>query len=288
MRMRTVFGRLAWLALVLALLALPSIAEEEDPAPPAEGAEESEEAEEAEDPVLEGEAKREHEKRVKALLKWLRSEKNQEVVRNRITELGARGTRIDRDALIAYVPRNKNHGFVSAAFSALADMGGKTVREFLVGKHALRSRNFLVAHSAAEALGWMEDKRAAKDLLEVMINKRSKIKVVGACAIALARCGGDDEEAVKALFKYSRHRKDTIRAYAVESLGYLATDAAVARLTEALQEDKLARVRAAGATGLGQTKRADALPALEKALAEDNSLQVREAAAYAARAIRRG
>ena len=33
---------------------------------------------------------------------------------------------------------------------------------------------------------------------------------------------------MKALFEYSEHRKDTIRAYAVEALGYLATDEAVA------------------------------------------------------------
>ena len=119
-----------------------------------------------------------------------------------------------------------------------------------------------------------------------MTSKRTKIKVVGAAAIALGKCGGNGADSVAALFEYSRHRKDTIRAYAVEALGYLATDAAIERLTEALQEDDNARVRAAAATGMGWTRRGETVPLLEKALAEDNSHQVRDAVLEAIKKLR--
>ncbi len=263
--------------LVLSLAPLDVRAEEESTTTP-----------EPDDPVLEGEAKRAHAKEVKALLKWLHGEKNREVVELRIKELGGRKTRAARDALIAFVPGNKNHEYATHAFYALGEIGGKTARTFLVGKHALRSRNFLVAHSAAEALGRTRDERAAPDLLAVMTHKRTKIKVVGACAIALGKCGGDHAPSVEALFKYSHHRKDTIRAYAVEALGYLGTDEAIERLTEALQEDDNARVRAAAATGLGWTRRSETIPVLEAALAEDNSHHVRDAVLAAIKVIRDG
>ena len=273
------FRRVGSLALFLVLMAPWTAAEEETTsAPPAE----------EKDPVLEGEAKKAHAKEVKALLKWLEEEKNREVVELRILQLGARKTRAARDALIRFVPGNKNHEYVTHAFLALAEMGGKTVREFLVSKHALRSRDFLVAHSAAEALAKARDNRATPDLLEVMTSKRTKIKVVGACAIALGKCGGDDAEAVETLLEYSHHRKDTIRAYAVEALGFLGTDAAMERLTEALQKDDNARIRGAAATGMGWTRRADALPLLEKALAEDNAHQVRDAVLKAITVIQSG
>ena len=256
--------------------------------PGARAEEESSTAPEPSDPVLEGEAKKAHEKAVKALLKQLKTEKNREVVELRIKELGSRKTRAARDALIAFVKGNKNHEYVTHAFYALADIGGKTARTFLVGKHALRSRDFLVAHSAAEAVGRTRDERAAPDLLEVMTHKRTKIKVVGASAIALGKCGGDHAPSVEALFKYSHHRKDTIRAYAVEALGYLGTDAAIERLTEALQEDDNARVRAAAATGMGWTHRNETIEILEKALTEDNSHHVRHAVLAAVKILRDG
>lgn len=243
---------------------------------------------EEEEPELEGDAKKAHEAEVKRLVKELKEEKNREFVSRRIETLGAEGSRASRDALMVFATKNKNQEYVDHAFRALAKIGGKKAIEFLCGKNALRARDFLVQHSAAEALATAKDERAAGALLDVMTSKRTKIKVVGACAVALAQSAGKDERAVEVLFKYSEHRKDTIRAYCVEALGYLATDEAVARLKEVLQSDKNTRVREYAAMGLGHTKRTDVLSLLKETAAEETAHTVRDACMTAIEEIQRG
>ena len=235
---------------------------------------------------LTGKALKEHKKQVKALVKVLNKEKNRESVRMKIGRMGTSGTRVERDALMLFATGNKNHAFVSHAFDALSAVGDRKSIDFLCGKQALRHKSFLIAHSAAEMLGNAKDARAAPHLLDVMLNKRTKIEVVSACALAAAKCAPKDDRVIETLFKQSRHRKDTIRSNTLEALGYLESDEAVARLTEAINEDKLARARAAACTGLGWTHRTDVIPTLEQVLRKDNSLQVKDAASRAIQMIR--
>ena len=239
-----------------------------------------------EDPELDAEAQREHEEKVDAIVDDLRREKNQEMVRERIRALGAEKTRVARDALIQYATRNKNHEFVSLAFDALSTMGSLKTLEFLCGRWGLESKNFLVQFSAAEALGRTRDARAAEPLLDVMTGRRTKDKVVSACAIAVARCAADDDLTIQVLLKYSEHRKDTIRAYVMEALGYLKdNEDAFFRLVEGLQEDRNTRVREYAARGLGHTGNPDAIPVLRDAMQDERAHTVRTACAAAIREI---
>ncbi len=111
--------------------------------------------------------------------------------------------------------------------------------------------------------------------------------VVAACATAVARCAGDDELSAQVLIKYSAHKKDTIRAAVVESLGYLKTEEALLRLVEVLQGDKNARVRASAARGLGHTGDPQAIPVLERAIRDEKAFTVKDACGYALRTLRR-
>jgi len=276
---------LAWGLVLLLLLFAPGSA-----APSAWAEEETEApaAEEEEEPELEGEAKKAHEREVKRIYKILKTQKNRALVVSQINAIGADGSRAARDALMKFAAGNKNQMFVHHCFQALAAIGGKRSIEFLCGKSALRSRDFLVQHSAAEALAKAKDPRGTGPLLDVMTSKRTKIKVVGACAIALGKSSGDDERAVETLFKYSKHRKDTIRSYAVEALGYLGTDEAIARLKEVIEGDKNTRVREYAALGLGHTKRPDVIPLLQAVAAEETAHTVRDACMRAIKEIQGG
>lgn len=232
---------------------------------------------EEEEPELTGDEKREHDAKVKEILRRIAREKNQQIVAGIIGGLGAEGTRAARDALIAYVDGNKNQEFVRLAFEALAKIGGRRTIEFLCGKQALRSSDFFVAQSAAKALAEAKDDRATGPLLDVMTDRRTKIEVVGACANALGKSAASDERVADVLLQFSEHKKDTIRAQVLEAVGYLASDAAVARLGDALQNDKNTRVRASAATGLKNTGRADTIPLLRQALDADAAFTVRNA-----------
>lgn len=243
---------------------------------------------EEEEPELEGEAKKAHDEAVKKLVKELKGEKNREFVSQRISALGTEGSRVSRDALMIFATGNKNQEYVDHAFRALATIGGKKAIEFLCGKEALRSKDFLVQHSAAEALASAKDQRAVGPLLDVMTSKRTKIKVVGACALALGQVAGKDERAVEVLLKYSHDKKDTIRAYVIEAIGYLGTDEAVQRITDAIENDKNTRVREYAARGLGHTKRDDVLPLLKKVAGETDAHTVRDACMWAIQEIQGG
>jgi len=232
----------------------------------------------AEDPTLEGEAKVSHEKAVKQILKFLKGEKNREVVRAQIEALGKSGKREERDALIEFSRGNPNQEFVDCAFRALSRIGGTTVVRHLTGKDGLLGGEYLIQVSAAQALEEMKDDRAIPALLTTVDGKTTKIEVQGACLQALATCGKTDSRATDALFRYASHKHDTVRANALEAIGRLGTDAAYQLLAERLTTEKNTRCRGSAATGLGRTGRKEAIPLLRKALAEDDAVTVRECA----------
>lgn len=240
------------------------------------------------EPELTGEALKAHTKAVKKLVKSLHKIKNRDVVAGRIRELGAEGSRLSRDALMAFAEKNKNHEFVRYSFEALSKIGGRAVREYLTGKPALFNRNFMMQYYAAEALGLTRDPEAVGKLIERIEARGTKDKVVGMCAIAVAQCGESDAKALEAVFALTEARKDTIRAYAVEALGHLRLPEAHEALERFLAEDKNARVRAAAATGFGHTYRKDVIPLLNKARDDDKSHQVRDAVTKAIEKIHVG
>jgi HEAT repeat protein len=228
------------------------------------------------EPPLTGEAKEKHEKEVKAILANLHGEKNREIVAGSIQRLGAAPSRAGRDALMAFATGNKNQEFVDKAFDALAQIADKPAVEFLCGKHALKSGNFLVQHSACEALQTAKSPLAVGPLLDVLTAKGTKIEIMGAAAIAAAKSGPTDERVNEMLLKLASDRKDTIRSNAIEAIGFLGTDVALARLKEALTSDKNARVRGSAATGIQNSGRRDLIPVLEKALAAETAFQAKD------------
>ena len=231
-----------------------------------------------EDPELTPEQQKVHDAEVAALLKKLRSEKNKEMVESQIANLGAQGTRAGRDALIRYCHGNKNQEYLRHAFLALAKVGGETVLEFLSGDEALVCNDFFTQQSAAMALGNAGDARAVAPLLAMVDARGTKIEVQGACLIAIGKCGRRDAGAREALLRYCDHKQDTVRANALEALGYLQTSEAVTVLAEHLASDKNTRCRGAAATGLGWTKLKDAVPFLQEAADSDSAFTVRDCA----------
>ena len=229
------------------------------------------------EPELTGEAKEKYAKELKAHLEALRNEKNQEMVRGSIARYGAAGTRAGRDALMIYATGNKNQEFVTLAFQALAKIKDKKSIEFLCGKSALKSGDFLVQQSAANALGDARSPLAVAPLLDVLTATTTKIEITGSVCRAVARSAPKDERVVETLFKLADAVKDTIRANATEALGYIGTDKAMEKLKDALVNDKNTRVRGAAATGMKNSGRKDMVPSLEKALALDKSMTVKDA-----------
>lgn len=273
---------LSFLVLFLVLAVgevLPLSADESSSAPPEE--------EEQDEPVLKGAAKKKHDKAVKAILTRFRKEKNRVLVAGAIEQLGVSATRVDRDALIRFSSGSKNQEYINKAFLALGKIGGKTSIEFLCGKNALRSKHFLVAQSAAHALALAKDDRATGPLLDVMLAKRTKTEVMGACALALGQSAPEDARVHEELLKYTRHKSDTRRAYALEGLGYLASDVAIERLKEVLKKDKNARVRGSAAKGMENSKRRDCIPALQAAIDSEKAFTVKEACMQAIRMLSR-
>jgi HEAT repeat protein len=272
---RTVRGTFVAAAL-LAVVASPAGADEPKPAPPAPAKDAPKPKQDADaDPPLDAAAQKAHDEQVAFWVKRLRTEKNREMVRQQIENLGQEKSRAARDALIEFTKGNSNQEFVKHAFDALARIRGKTVVEFLCGRDALASRDFFVALSAAEALGSIGDRRAVDPLMEVVDSKTVKIEVQGACLQALASCGKGDAAAEDALFRYAEAKGDTVRANALEALGRLGADDAVKVLAKHLKDEKNTRCRGAAATGLGRTGRKDAIPYLQAAL-DDEALTVRE------------
>ena len=240
------------------------------------------------EPQLKGKAKKRHAKEVKAIYDYLEGKKSPGLLVDRIRDVGSRGTRGARDALIRFAIKRKSKEYVAAAFHGLAKIGGTVAIEFLCGKHALGSGDFLVAESAANALAEAKDPEATTPILAVMTNKRTKIEIVHACALALAQSDPQDSRVIDVIFEYTGHKKDTIRAGAVEALGYLASDEAVAKLTEVLRHDKNGRVRGAAATGMGHTGRTELIPVLREAMESENAHQVKTAGLAAIQKLQGG
>jgi len=237
------------------------------------------------EPKLRGKAKARHKKEVKRHFDYLQDSKIHGLLTDRIRELGSQKTRAVRDALIRFVIKRKSKEYIAAAFDALAKIAGKKAIAFLCGKKALGSGDFLVAQSAAQSLAIAKDPAATTTILEVMTHKGTKIEIVAACALALSKSAPEDERVVKAIFEYSEHRKDTIRAAAAEALGHLKSTEAVERLKVLLTSDKNTRVRAAAATGIGFTGRTDLIPLLRRVIEADKAHTVRTEALTAIRLL---
>ena len=105
-----------------------------------------------------------------------------------------------------------------------------------------------------------------------------KIEVQGAICITLAKSAPGDPRVEDQVFACADDKRDTIRANAVEALGYIGSKRAMARLYDSLKNEKNTRVRGAAATGLGWAHQKDAVPALQDAAANDKSMTVKEAA----------
>ena len=240
------------------------------------------------EPKLKGKAAKRLRTIIKDHIRYLEKEKSQGLLVDRIKDLGSRKNRGARDALMKFASTRKSKEYISAAFFALAEIGGRVAIEYLCGPKALGSKDFLVARQAAEAIGTAKDESATTAILGVLYKKGTKIQVVSACCIALAKSAPKDERVIKAVFEHSDHGKDTIRAGAAEALGYLASDDALTKLKAILDGDKNARVRSAAGTGLGWTKRPEVIPWLRAAIANDNSHHVRTAAHEAIQYLQRG
>lgn len=227
------------------------------------------------EPPLEGEAKKQYDADFAAYLKQIKGEGNRELVRTHMQQIATKG-RAGRDALIEFARTTSNQAYIEYAFESLAKIRGRAVREHLTGKYGLRSDDSYVQIVAAKALGEAKDLKAIPALLEVVDAKSTKIEVQGACLIALGKLGKADTGATEALLRYAETKMDTVRANALEGLGYLATDYAIKTLKDHLTADKNTRCRGAAALGLGHTLRKDVVPALEAALAKDESMTVKD------------
>jgi thioredoxin-like negative regulator of GroEL len=237
------------------------------------------------EPALRGADRKRQRAEVASRLDALQDRKHQGLLVDRIRELGTQGNRAARDALIQFATTRKSKQYVAEAFLALARIGGRVAVEFLSGSHALGSKDFLVAQKAAEALAKARDARGVDALLAVLDKRGTKIEVVSACCLALARSAPKDARVVEALLARAADRKDTIRAAAAEALGYLHSDEALARLRDLVAQDGNTHVRESAALGLGHTGRTELVELLRKVAAEDKAHTVRTAALKAVREL---
>ena len=238
------------------------------------------------EPKLKGEAKKKHDAEVKKHLAHLLDRKSQALVVEKIESVGARGTRAARDALIKFTIGRKSKRYVRAAFLEIGKIGGKGGVEFLCGKHALKSKDVLIAEGAADGLAKGADPRAVQPLLAVITKRGTKILVLGACAKALGKCAGADPKALEVVLEQSRHKKSSIRQPIAEALGFFGTDAAMDRMKEMLRTDSNAEVRAAAARGLGHSGDTSAIETLQEALKDERSMSVKSAAMSAITKLR--
>ena len=270
--------RARWVARCLGVLiatmvagALPAAAGDPPaPAPPPPAA--ATKALPDDEPDLVGEAKEKHDKEVKSILESLKGEKNQQIVRDTMVKLGAAPTRAGRDALILYATGNKNQEWASAAFTELGNIGGKKSIEFLCGKSALRSADFLIQQSAAEVLGKVKSPLAVGPMLDVLTAPGTKIEIVSSISRAVAQTAPKDDRVIETIFKLADAVKDTIRANALEALGYLKSDRAIEKLKDSLVHDKNSRCRGAAARGMKNSARRELIPVLEAAVGSEKAM----------------
>ena len=228
-----------------------------------------------------------HEPQVQERLDYLFAQRRQGHLVSRLGTLGTRGEEADRDTLIAFATKRRNKRHLEAAMAALGRIGDEVSVDFLCSKSGLGRRETLGRTYAAQAIGESGDARAVPALLGALRTRQQKDIVIGACLIALARVDPTSPKVEAKLIEYAKRPRDRVRAGAMEALGWSASDAALARLREALEEDPSAGVRAAAATGLGRAGRQADLPRLENAAARDPAPTVRAAAATSAARLRR-
>lgn len=259
----------------LPLLAPPARADEQKAAPAAPPPE----------PEMTPEEQAKYDVELKSHLKRLRAEKNKEMVQASIEQLGGVGTRAARDALMQFATGNKNQEYLSYVFKALAKIGGAPSIRFICGPVGVRSPDFLVQQTAVQALADAKDERAVAPLLEAIVDPRVKIEVQGAIALTLAKTSPGNPEVIATVNRLADDKRDTIRANAIEALGYLFTPESFDRLLLTLKEDKNTRVRGAAAAGLGHTKSPKAVFALQTAAESDKSFTVKDLAMKALKEI---
>jgi HEAT repeat protein len=160
----------------------------------------------------------------------------------------------------------------------LTKIGGSKALTFLCGKDGVRSTDSFVQRQAVDALSKSDDARCLAPLLTALGDPALKIETVGAICITLGKTAPGDEKVAEMLSKEAADRRDTVRASALEALGYVPGDKAFPFLLEPLQHDRNAAARAGAATGLGHAGKQNAIPALQAAASGDKSEPVKAAA----------
>ncbi len=144
-------------------------------------------------------------------------------------------------------------------------------------RRALRDTDPGVLAMAAESVSAGTGPEAIARL-EQLLRESSHAEVRVAAANVLGKAGAADSRPV--LVTALEDPEENVRWFAVEGLRKLGASQAVPRISEILQEDQSARVRAIAATALGELGQPAGVPALRQALS-DPAERVRQKAAAA-------
>jgi hypothetical protein len=232
------------------------------------------------EPPLEGDAKKKYDADSARFDKRFQGIKNRDELLQFMNELENDGSRAARDFLMQYARTVKSAEYRGRAFDAITKIGGAKGIEFLCGKAGVRSTDSLVQRQAVDALGKAGDRAAVGALLDTLTDAALKMETLGAVCLALGKTAPDDARVAEALFSAAADRRDTVRACAVEALGYVPGDKSFQYILGVLQNDKFAAAREGAAKGLSHAGKAEAIPALEVA-AKDKSQPVKAAAIQA-------
>jgi|GEM_PF-4346858 len=258
----------------------PPGAQAEEPATPAVPAAPAEE-----EPALEGEAKKKHSEELSRYEKRYKSLKNRDELLQFLNEVEASGTRAARDWFMDYARVVKSAEYRVVAFDALVKIGTAKGLAFVCGRHGVRSSEFIVQTQAVEALGRAPDRRAVAALLDAIADSAVKMETRGAICITLGKTAPDDAKVQEVLYQQLEDRRDTVRAKAIEALGYIKDERSFALLLDKLQNEKNANVREGAAKGLKHAGRQEAIPALKAAVANEKAQPVRAAAIATLKAL---
>jgi hypothetical protein len=232
-----------------------------------------------EEQALTGEAKAAYEADLKKFEKRYSTEiKNRDQLLQMLNELEASGSRAARDWLIQFARKVKSAEYRARAFEALVKIGGRASMGLLCGKDGLRAPDFKVQTQAAAALAMTTDKRCVPALLDALSDSAVKMETLATVCLTVGKVGADDPRVEEALVRLVADRRDTVRAAAVEALGYVKNDKSFELVLSTFQKEKNATVRVGAAKGLGHAGRQEAIPALKAAVANEKAQPVREAA----------
>jgi hypothetical protein len=262
-------ARLGWRAPVAALLlgfASPGALGAEEPASVEEEA------------PLEGEAKKQHAQDVSKFDKRYKAIKNRDELLQMLNELESTGSRAARDWLMDYAKVVKSAEYRLRAFEALTRIGTAKGISFLCGKYGVRAADSIVQNQAVEALGKAPDRRAVAALLDALGDGAVKMETRGAICLTLGKTAPDDAKVQETLYRQLEDRRDTIRAKAIEALGYVKDDRSFTLLLDTLTKDKNPLLREGAAKGLKHAGRQEAVAALKAAVANESAQPVRGAA----------